>query len=368
MDNNYIKVLIVDDSAFMRKMITDMIQSDEHLQVVGTARNGEEALSKIESLQPDVITLDVEMPKMDGITTLKEIMRTSPLPVIMLSSLTHVGTTETIKALELGAFDFIGKPSGPISLDIEKIKAELIEKIHLASASKNRILKLPRMSIKDKVLTKPPDINYKSKKIEEKNMTMNTSKVDTIIAIGTSTGGPRALQNVITKLPKDIQASIVIVQHMPQGFTKSLAERLDSISEIKVFEAEDKMILQNGCAYLAPGAHQMSISQNRNGEYQIRIDIEAEPYSGHKPSVDYLFLSIAELLPMKKIVVIMTGMGGDGSKGLVAIKQKSAYAIAEDESTCVVFGMPRVAIATGLIDDIVPLEKIASEIIKHAKN
>ena len=349
-----IKVLIVDDSAFMRKVISDVLESDSIIEVIGTARNGEDALKKIESLQPDVVTLDVEMPVLDGISTLKEIMNRHPLPVVMLSSLTHQGANQTIKALELGAFDFIGKPSGPISLDIHKVKDELLEKVKMAANSKGKI----KLSKQYKSLNK-----YYTKIIDA-----DVSKlINSIIAIGTSTGGPRALQTVLTKLPSDIPAPIVIVQHMPSGFTKSLAERLDSICEIKVVEASDNIELENGCAYIAPGGYQMSVKKNNN-KYILVTDKNSAALSGHKPSVDYLFNSIAELPIENVIAVIMTGMGSDGSKGLSAIKQKDAYAIAEDESTCVVFGMPRVAIQTGLVDAILPGDRIAEHIIEYIRS
>lgn len=350
-----IKVLIVDDSAFMRKVISDILESDSMIEVIGTARNGEDALKKIESLQPDVITLDVEMPVLDGIATLKEIMNRYPLPVVMLSSLTHHGANQTIKALELGAFDFIGKPSGPISLDIHKVKDELLEKVKMAANSKGKI----RLSKQYKSLNK-----YNNTKIIHTN---DSKHINSIVAIGTSTGGPRALQTVLTKLPSDIPAPIVIVQHMPAGFTKSLAERLDSICEIKVVEASDNIELENGYAYIAPGGYQMSVIKSNN-KYILITDKNAAALSGHKPSVDYLFNSIAELHIENILAVIMTGMGGDGSKGLSAIKQRKSYAIAEDESTCVVFGMPRVAIQTGLVDSILPGDQIAEQIITYIRS
>lgn len=358
-------MLIVDDSAFMRKVISDILNGDPNIEVMGTARNGEEALKKIEMSIPDVVTMDVEMPVLDGISALREIMQRFPIPVIMLSSLTQEGTTETIKALELGAFDFIRKPSGHISLDIHKVQDEILLKIKLAAANKDKIM--PAKNIVQVRTNITNSIDVKTQKTYQKKLTQNTGNdVHTIIAIGTSTGGPRALQRVITKFPHDLPASILVVQHMPPGFTKSLAERLDTLSAIKVVEGSDHMVLENGTAYIAPGGHQMSVVQKGKNQYFIQTDKNAEHVSGHKPSVDNLFNSIAELSIPTKIIVIMTGMGGDGAKGLVSIKKNGmSYAIAEEETTCVVFGMPRVAIETGQVDEIVPVDDITDTIMKY---
>lgn len=353
-----IQVLVVDDSAFMRKIISELLTEDPEIEVIGTARNGADSLKKIEELKPDVVTMDIEMPVLDGISTLREIMERFPLPVIMLSSLTQEGAKETIKALELGAVDFISKPSGTISLDIHKVKDELLEKVKIAARCKGKIM---ANQSQEKAL------DHQSKSalpVREWHASHKSAQLQTIIAIGTSTGGPRALQNVLIGIPKDIPAPIVIVQHMPQGFTKSLAERLDSLCEIRVVEAVDQMPLEKGVAYIAPGGNQMGVVED-GGKYHLHIDKQAEPVSGHKPSVDYLFHSVAALSIPKKIIVIMTGMGGDGSKGLIAIKQKEAYAIAEAESTCVVFGMPKVAIQTGKVDKVLPVDQIAAQIVNY---
>ncbi|OEF98786.1 hypothetical protein BHF68_02885 [Desulfuribacillus alkaliarsenatis] len=357
----------------MRKVISDILTLDPEIEVIGTARNGQDSLVKIEKLKPDVVTLDIEMPVLDGISTLREIMRKFPLPVIMLSSLTHEGATETIKALELGAFDFIGKPSGAISLDIHKVQDEIITKVKLAGKNKVRISQIPKASLRDKIQIKhqspqQSSANQKTHSSETKSFETEASKVNTIIAIGTSTGGPRALQTVLAGLPGDLPASIVVVQHMPAGFTKSLADRLNTLCEINVVEASDNMPLQNGCAYVAPGGKQMGVVFTANNRYKLHTSSQAEPMSGHKPSVDYLFHSIAKINDANKVIVIMTGMGGDGAKGLVSIKKAGyAHSIAEDQSTCIVYGMPRVAIETGEIDIVVPVQDIAKEIIKCVK-
>lgn len=367
MSKKTIEVLVVDDSAFMRKMITDLLESNPAINVVGTARDGCDALDKIKELKPDLITLDIEMPNLDGLATLERIIEDYDIPVIMLSSLTQEGAEQTVKALEMGAFDFISKPSGSISLDLHKIKDQLLEKVIAAASNKGRISRSRERGIVARTsptTTKTIETSIsKEAPVKTRAKSLSTS-VNTIVAIGTSTGGPRALQTVLTKLPADLAAPIVIVQHMPRGFTKSLADRLDSICAINVKEAENGMILENATAYIAPGGHQMSIVHD-GSNYKIITDAGAAQYSGHKPSVDFMFNSIAELKVKNLISVIMTGMGGDGAKGLVKLKERQVYAIAEDESTCVVFGMPRVAIQTGLVDLVVPNDMIAEKIVER---
>ncbi len=369
---NKIRVLVVDDSAFMRKVISDILGSDSNIEVVATARNGEESLKKIDELQPDVVTMDIEMPVMDGLSTLKEIMKSPrPVPVIMLSSLTQQGAKETIQALEYGAFDFISKPSGAISLDMHKAQEELLEKVRMAARCREKIscsLRPPlrttlQTSLQPKVAPMKENLKKQTSDIGKRPLPIKSTSRDILVGIGTSTGGPRALQFVLTQLPKELAAPIVIVQHMPPAFTKSLAERLNSLCEINVVEAEDGMELQKGVAYIAPGGHQMHVSYENN-RYVLHTDKHAEQTSGHKPSVDYLFHSLSHLSLPKTMAVIMTGMGGDGAKGLAAMKQNGAYTVAEDESTCVVFGMPKVAIQTGAVDAVVPVDQIAEHIVK----
>lgn len=351
-----VKVIVVDDSVFMRKILSDLINSHPNIEVIDTARNGEEAIEKIKKQRPDVVTLDVEMPKMDGITALKELMKVSPVPVLMLSSLTKEGADATIKALQYGAVDFIAKPSNIFKIDVEDTKEELLRKIIVASKVKLR--KKTFKDIHSPKITKR--INYrKNKNLDQKR---SEGKAKKIVAIGTSTGGPRALQALLPNIPKNIDASFVIVQHMPPGFTKSLADRLDSISDINIKEAENNDILLPGHAYIAPGDQHMEVIKESS---RFKIKLNSNPtVSGHRPSVDVLMNSIASIGIDNVIGVILTGMGSDGAKGLKKIKENSGYIIAQDEESCVVFGMPKSTIKLGVVDKVVPIYDISDEIIK----
>lgn len=349
-----IKVLVVDDSAFMRKVIADMISSDDDMEVVGVARNGEEALEMIVSRKPDVVTMDVEMPKMDGLTALKQIMEVSPMPVIMLSSLTTNGAVETLKALDYGAFDFITKPTSLIKVSTPEVRDELLTKIKIASRTK---------VYKPSVIPRQPrPVLATTKESYKSTASQGKTKFKKLIAIGTSTGGPRALQDVIPFIPRDIDASILIVQHMPPGFTKSLADRLDSMSQIHVKEAEDGDVMKAGVAYLAPGDSHIKVSKQA-GQFVIKLD-NGERVSGHKPSVDAMMYSIASLNDRNVIGVIMTGMGADGADGMSKVKANRGFIIAQDEESCVVFGMPKSTIKLGVVDKVVSLTNIANEIVK----
>lgn len=355
------KVLVVDDSAFMRRIISDIIDSDPCLQVVGTAKNGQECLDKIDKLQPDVITLDVEMPGMSGIEVLDKIMKTNNIPVVMISGYTTSGAVETIRALELGAIDFVTKPSGPVSLDLSILKDEIIAKIKSAAQIGQKI-KFQPVVISPTPKPLYSDKNFQPNKNDFESIKKNNLRLKKIVAIGTSTGGPKALQEVIPRFPKDIDAGILIVQHMPKGFTKSLAERLNTLSNIYVKEAEDGEEVLAGVAYLAPGDYHMQIVNRIDGKYYIKLN-QDNLRSGHRPSVDTMFESVSKL-NLKTIGVIMTGMGQDGVDGMIKMKQSGSYNIAEDQSTCVVFGMPKVAIERNCIDKVLPLPNIADEIIK----
>lgn len=357
-----ITVLIVDDSAFMRKLLKDFLTDDPNILIVGTARNGADAIKKVKELKPDVVTLDVEMPIMDGLDALKVIMKECPTAVIMLSSTTQEGTESTLAAMQLGAFDFIAKPSGAISLDLYKIKDELISKV-LCAGSAN-IAKL-HMLQKDCV-TKPAEVEPSTETIQlkfinQKHLPNKTVTDKKIIVIGTSTGGPRALQTVLSMLPESINAPILVVQHMPPGFTKSLSQRLDTLSAIQVKEAEDGEILKKGTAYIAPGGYHLKVKK-LGMSLAVSID-QTDQQNGHRPSVDTLFESVSEIENYEKIAVIMTGMGMDGANGLIQLKKKGlTMAIAESQETSIVFGMPKAAIATGCINKVVDVEDIASVI------
>lgn len=350
-----IRVLIIDDSAFMRRIISDMLKSDSNIEVAATARNGREGLEKAIALQPDIITLDVEMPIMNGLETLIELMKLKPVPkIIMLSSLTYEGGEATIKALELGALDFVPKPTASIlNFDAEHIRDELTKKIN--SIGRSMMTYNPQIQITNRFSpTKKNNIASKP----------SGRSLEYIVAIGTSTGGPRALQEVLTKLPHDIPAAVLVVQHMPPGFTKSLSVRLDSLSEINVKEAEEGDVLKPGWAYIAPGDYHMLINKYRNDEYKISINKES-PVTGHRPSVNVMMKSVAECGHKNIIAVMMTGMGNDGSEGILKIKEAGGKTIAQDESTCVVYGMPKSAVNTGAIDTIAPLHNITTEILRN---
>jgi len=367
------KLLVVDDSAFMRKLISDFFDGNPKIEVVGTARNGKDAITKIQTLQPDVVTMDVEMPELNGLDALKEIMRVSPVPVIMLSSTTLQGAENALIAIEYGAVDFVAKPSGTISIDLHKIKEELVHKVeHAAHVSVSKLRK-PKIDLQQSFIQKKSTFNDKlfnhklttvGTPIAAENR-FNKATKKKIILIGTSTGGPRALQEVITKIPSSIKAPILIVQHMPAGFTKSLADRLNNLSHIKVKEAEKGDILQDGVAYIAPGGSHLKLEKH-GASYELVLDQQEPPRSGHRPSVDVLFESVSKISDFDKIAVIMTGMGSDGSKGLIELKQSgNVMAIAESEKTCIVYGMPKAAVETQLVNEVVEVDKIAETIMKY---
>lgn len=350
-----IRVLIVDDSAFMRKVISDILKTDADIEVVATARNGKDGLEKAIALQPDIITLDLEMPVMNGLEALAELMKLKPVPkVIILSNLRYEDGDAVVNALEIGAIDYVAKPTRILmEHHAEQIREELINKIKLICRSK---------------ATYYPQIKSEYKRVSDVKKYSIESKSETslkyIIAIGASTGGPKALQEVLTKLPMNIPAAILVVQHMPPGFTKSLAKRLDSLSRIGVKEAEDGDILIPGRAYIAPGNHHMLIEKYMDNEYKISLNKEA-PENGHRPSVSTMMKSVAETGHKNIIAVIMTGMGNDGSEGMLKIKEAGGKTIAQDESTCVVYGMPKAAVNIGAIDTIAPLHDIKTEILKR---
>ncbi|MGY0691578.1 protein-glutamate methylesterase/protein-glutamine glutaminase [Virgibacillus sp. FSP13] len=349
---NPIRVLVIDDSAFMRKMIADIITSDNRLDVVGTARNGEDGINKIKALSPDVVTLDVEMPIMDGITALKEIMKQTPLPVVMVSSITKEGTAKTVEAISNGAVDFITKPSGSISLDITKVKHAIINKVVTAAHAQ-----MPK---------KTGTVTGTIQQMRTDRVTQQHAK--TVVAIGTSTGGPRALQRVLTDLPYEFQAPILIVQHMPAGFTKSLAERLNTLVGIHVKEAVHGEILQQHTAYIAPGNFHMKIRQVGTS-HAIELTREDE-LNGHRPAVDVLFKSLATINNVNKIAVVLTGMGHDGSEGVKQLKEmdKQTIVIAEAEESSIVYGMPKSAIKTNCVNHITHLHQVGDTITQLVKS
>lgn len=341
-----IRVLIVDDSSFVRKALLRIFETEPSIEVVGTARNGKEAIDKAIALSPDVITLDIMMPELDGIEALKNIMETCPTRVLMLSQYTKEGAELTLRALELGAMDFIDKSSTG-SMDFFTLAGEIISKIKAIATGK------PRKLIED--LKALPS----SKK---------RGLID-VIGIGASTGGPLALQTLLSKFPKDIGAGILIVQHMPHGFTGPFAKRLDSICAIEVKEADEKDSVEPGLALIAPAGLHMTVSPphpplSKGGRRGV-INLDVEPSNTiHKPSIDVLFLSIAKNYGRRSIGVLLTGMGSDGTKGISAIKEEGGTTFAQDEETSVIFGMPKTAIEKGVVDKVLPITLMAEEILK----
>ncbi len=345
-----VRVLIVDDSAFMRRLLTDLLAASGQLEVVGTARNGEDAVQKNQRLRPDVITLDVEMPVMDGLAALDQILSTRPVPVVMFSSLTQAGAKTTLEALSKGAVDFLGKPESPKQLHDPLLRAMVVEKILSASAvDLSKLIPSPAMQLQ------PQPVPIVSR--------LRTPQIGapTLVGIGTSTGGPRALQQVIPGLPADGGTAYLVVQHMPPGFTRSLAERLNGMSELTVLEAEDGALVEANHAYIAPGGQHLTVAQS-GGRLSLQLQRTAA-VNGHRPSVDVLFSSLAELPTYCGAAALLTGMGTDGAQGLYQLRQAGVYTIAEDSSTAVIYGMPRAAVALGAAIKVAPLPEVSSAIL-----
>ena len=347
-----IRVLVVDNSVFMRNLISRLIVEDAELEVIGIAQNGSEAITMVKQLKPDVVTLDIEMPEMNGMHALTKIMEQRPTPILVLSSLTQEGALATITALQTGAVDFITIPSGSNSFDLFKVKEELVFKIKQAAQIPLISLILNNISISK--------VEEGQNKIPQARL---TKQFDQIIAMGTSTGGPKALDTVITALPADFPYPILVVQHMPPKFTKPLAERLNCLSRVQVVEAKHNQPILGGTVYIAPGDYHMTAVQT-NGEFRIRLHQELE-VQGHRPSIDMLFDSVSLCKSLKRHFILMTGVGGDGARGMMSAKQSGAHStIAESKETCIVYGMPRVAIEMGCVDHTVPLHLITSKMLE----
>ncbi|WP_186671337.1 chemotaxis response regulator protein-glutamate methylesterase [Sporosarcina sp. BP05] len=371
------KVLVVDDSAFMRKLISDFLSGHPEIEVIGTARNGKEAVEKVQTLKPDVVTMDIEMPIMDGLEALKEIMASHPVPIVMLSSTTKIGAENTILAMEYGAVDFVAKPGGAISLNLHEVKEEILGKVIAASGV--RLSTLTR-KYTGRRLTQPISSKTVDKAVEiptffpNRSQLTNVSKYKipktgkTFVVIGTSTGGPRALQEVLTGLPASIGVPILVVQHMPPGFTKSLADRLDGLCDIQVKEAEDGELLEKGTAYIAPGGKHLKMIK-KGLSYYVRLDAVDPPRAGHRPSVDVLLESAAEYGELNFLTVIMTGMGYDGKNGMEVLRRNGkTITIAESAKTSVVYGMPKAIKEAGFADKVVDLHDISESIIGIIKS
>ncbi|MGO9016497.1 MAG: protein-glutamate methylesterase/protein-glutamine glutaminase [Dissulfurispiraceae bacterium] len=349
-----VKLLIVDDSAFMRNALSAMLSSDPEIKIVGTARDGLEAIEKIGSLKPDIVTMDVEMPRMDGISALRHIMVTNPLPVIMVSSITTEGAKVTLDALDLGAVDFIPKNLSELSINIVKIKEILIDKIK--QIARKGLVKRQVRPAGRAAAPKPIEVPT--------HMPLRTTgeRRIGILAIGTSTGGPKALQEIIPRLPKEFPSPIVIAQHMPPNFTGPFAERLNQLSQIEVREAKEGETLKPGVALIAPGWGHMRVKRVRGIETAVSISDNKEDFI-YRPSVDALMGSVAECFPGRALGVILTGMGNDGLKGLISLKKTGGRIFAQDEETCVVYGMPKAVVDAGIADKVLSLEDMAGEII-----
>jgi len=349
-----ITVLVVDDSALMRREISRILESDPRLKVVACARNGRDAVELVKKHEPDVVTMDINMPVLDGVTALQMIMMESPRPVVMLSSLTQEGAITTFECLELGAVDFVAKPSGTISKDIGKQAAEIIAKVKAAARSRPaRLRRTPRSVAREddrsrRTASGPPVHNGATR----------------VVAIGVSTGGPKTLMEVIPYLPADLDAAVLIVQHMPEAFTRPFAERINAASAINVKEAAAGDILMPGCGYLARGGKHMVLAKPARGRGAMVRYVSRPADVPHIPSVDVMMHSVAEVFGPNAIGVLMTGMGADGADGMVRIRQLGGKTIAEDESTCVVFGMPAQAIARGGADFVLPCYEIADKIVE----
>jgi two-component system chemotaxis response regulator CheB len=334
-----IRVLVVDDSALMRKLIPQMLAADESIEVVGTAMDGSFCLKKIEELKPGVVTLDLEMPGMNGIDALKEIMRRQPLPVIVFSSHSTEGASVTMKALGLGAFDFVPKPRDAAAHMAETAR-ELIAKVKAAAECK----------LKPRMLSGVPP--------KPEKLPVSAAAPNKVVAIGVSTGGPQALEYVLSQLPGDFPGAITVVQHMPEGFTDMFARRLDEVCPLRVKEAQSGDLLQPGRVLICPGNRHMKVRRLPMGDV---VALSDEPrVNGHRPSADVLLRSVAEQFKTQAVGVLMTGMGDDGAEGLGAVKKEGGMTLAQSEESCVVYGMPKAAIERGYAIRVVGLDNIGA--------
>jgi two-component system chemotaxis response regulator CheB len=343
-----IRVLVVDDSSFMRKVLASMLASDPRIQVVGTARNGDDALAQVASLKPDVMTLDIEMPGRNGLDVLRQVMEETPLPVLMVSSLTEEGAKETLAALDLGAVDYVPKQLHDSAVNIVGIQQELIDKVVAAHKAGAKLHLLTRHG------------NGNGKRDGLPAGTALHARGGKVVAIGCSTGGPKALLDILPLFPEDFPAPILVVQHMPKFFTGPFAERLNQLSRIEVREAAEGDALKPGLALIAPGGLHMRVK--RLNALESAVGLSPEPVTLHRPSVDVMMESVADAFSGRAVGVILTGMGHDGRDGMQAIKKAHGRTIAQDEATCVVYGMPKAVVESGTADKIVPLGKIAGEI------
>lgn len=359
-----IRVVIIDDSAFMRRAISQMLSADPEIQVVGSARDGHEGLEKVRCLKPHVVTLDVEMPRLGGLETLKCLMREMPLPVLMVSSLTTEGAAATFEALDLGAVDFIPKNLGLAALNILKIQRELIVKVKAAARSR----KLPPSSInlqpdggaQDRLGDHGSATRFVGQAQDSQHPPPVMSRV-ALVTVGASTGGPKAVQTIVSALPADMPC-IFVVQHMPPAFTSVFAERLNRLSVLEVKEASEGMVIQPGLVLVAPGGK--NLRALRRTPLEAVVSLSPEPVDSlYCPSVDVTLKSAAVSFPRRCLGVILTGMGSDGREGAREIRRQGGKVLAQDEQSCVIYGMPRAVVEAGLADKVVPLELMPGEIL-----
>ncbi|WP_087503256.1 chemotaxis response regulator protein-glutamate methylesterase [Pseudomonas sp. SID14000] len=372
-----VKVLVVDDSGFFRRRVSEILSADPTIQVVGTATNGKEAIDQALALKPDVITMDYEMPMMDGITAVRHIMQRCPTPVLMFSSLTHEGARVTLDALDAGAVDYLPKNFEDISRNPEKVKQLLCEKVHTISRSNRRFgsyashapvaapapassSHVPASSLTSPTAARTPvPARTTAPAVAPAHSPAPKRKPYKLVAIGTSTGGPVALQRVLTQLPANFPAPIVLIQHMPAAFTKAFAERLDKLCRISVKEAEDGDMLRPGLALLAPGGKQMMI----DGRGTVKI-LPGDERLNYKPCVDITFASAAKSYGDKVLSVVLTGMGADGREGARLLKQGGSTVWAQDEASCVIYGMPMAIVKANLADAIYSLDEIGKHLVE----
>lgn len=344
-----IKVLVVDDSALVRKLLTAILGNDPELEVVGTAGDPYQARELIKQLHPDVMTLDVEMPRMDGVTFLRNLMRLRPMPVLMVSSLTDEGADITLEALALGAVDFVSKPKLGLSDGLEAMADEIVAKVKMAARAR---------------LRSRPDAPAMTAPIIDKVRSVALRTTERVVAIGASTGGTEAIAEVLAAFPPDAPAT-VIAQHIPEGFSRRFAERLDKLCAIVVREAKDGDPLLLGHAYVAPGNHHLRVVRS-GARYLCRVDQE-EPVNRHRPSVDVLFRSVAQHVGPNAVAALLTGMGADGAEGLGVIRAAGSPTMAQDRESSVVWGMPGEAVKRGHADEVLPLERVADRLLALAR-
>ena len=338
-----IRVLVIDDSALIRQMLTEILNSRDDIEVVGTAADPFIAREKIKQLSPDVLTLDIEMPRMTGLQFLKNLMRLRPMPVIMVSTLTERGAPETLEALELGAVDYICKPKAKTETKLRIFSDDLVSKVRMASTARVRPFEQSEVVI---------------------SVPKSTAQFSKVIAVGASTGGTEAIKELLTTVPENCPP-ILITQHIPKVFSTSFAERLDRHLAMNVFEAQEGMIIRSGCVYIAPGDYHLTIA--KSGTKMVCHIIQTERVNRHRPAVDVMFNSMLEAYGANIVAVMLTGMGNDGAVGMLNLKQAGAITYAQDEATSVVWGMPQAAYNLGAVDELLPLHKITQKMLYSAQ-